>query len=161
MEHNVTSGLGTMEMGHPIQYRVPELVTDWNGHWSTFEGSCGTQALHFSFFGFFQNTLHFLGEIVGAPPPPWRRQGLEGTDNVTIQTDHTVPWCHSPVIVAMHMHYFILHSNKISNKYDQVLGKGTLPEVGLHTLTLESFWIPCDVGCKLKLAAGRSEHWRD
>eukprot|EP00438_Fugacium_kawagutii_P018825 Skav221695 [mRNA] locus=scaffold1494:359289:359984:+ [translate_table: standard] len=28
--------------------------------------------------------------IEGTPPPPWRRNGLEGTDNVTIQTDHTV-----------------------------------------------------------------------
>lgn len=28
--------------------------------------------------------------IEGVPPPPWRRQGLEGTDNVTVQTDHSV-----------------------------------------------------------------------
>ncbi|OLP96072.1 hypothetical protein AK812_SmicGene21737 [Symbiodinium microadriaticum] len=28
--------------------------------------------------------------IEGAPAPPWRRQGVEGTDNVTVQTDHTV-----------------------------------------------------------------------
>eukprot|EP00435_Cladocopium_sp_Y103_P036278 s278_g9.t1 len=30
--------------------------------------------------------------IEGVPPPPWRRQGLEGTDNVTVQTDHSVTW---------------------------------------------------------------------
>lgn len=27
----------------------------------------------------------------GLQTPPWRRQGLEGTDNVTVQTDHAVP----------------------------------------------------------------------
>ena len=28
--------------------------------------------------------------IEGLQTPPWRRQGLEGTDNVTVQTDHAV-----------------------------------------------------------------------
>ena len=26
----------------------------------------------------------------GVGQPPWRRQGLEGTDNVTVQTEHSV-----------------------------------------------------------------------
>ena len=36
-----------------------------------------------------RNADSLTSSVEGTPAPPWRRQGLEGTDNVTIQTDHT------------------------------------------------------------------------